>query len=493
MRGQGAQAELPFGLAAVTASHALSVGLVEWSSQRVTLIVKIALQQDGSGRLSLALRAPPVAIDAFDPEGNLLSASDFAPYKPACDVYVVEEADGRTDAGRLLLGPLEIAVARGETLGARESTFDAGDPTSARDAWTQPSFDFGSFQSSPKTRRIPWPQGGFDVHLDRGDMRLHAKVNGPFPRASVVAADGALVVARPALVLDTIAIDARAAELVLCFRGLVEDATGALAGCSLRIDLLDGEGNPARHAAYRAVTPLRPGETTPPSLVGPLTDDTTTTTARIGGFDVERTAVAPMATPAARSLPFVGAERRLFPDEPPRPGITLDALRAQVAQEVPPAWEAMEGTVAIRRPAAIDAAIRSADARGPTMPLVAPPPSPVAPPPPPVALPPPPQVALPPSSQSTSSPPSASLGNAAGLPTAAPRALVTEEPSTTTDDRPAGPLSAAAAADTELIATVQREMWKGERALPEILAEHGLTEQAWGALKLAARRSIIRG
>jgi hypothetical protein len=437
----------------VVVSHPSVVGVLAWPWGRATVIVKVTSKVGLDGNFAeVPLESrEPLRLDTFDEAGHLLHATDFAPYKPACDViFVGRDATLRPAHVVARVAGRELHLEPGAPLGPRESILDGGDPTRSPELWSGADADFSRFHSARPSHRMACPAGDFDVDVRLDDARLVGRFVGPSPRATVTSIDGGRVFARAQLALDTIGLAVRPGMLVTTFRGLLDHRVPA-EDARLVIELCDRYGIVAAEPRWSVVSPVVPSSAA--RGVAPS-----------GGAAVappDRTVAAPEGTaeisPAigrsrATTLPF---ERGGAPSKPkPPPSADFAALRAATS-EVVPAWGSDEGTllvvprgaspIAKSAPAAIPAPVR------PIAPHPGSTPTPVA-------------------------------------PTAVAPTPVVPTPAARLSAPPLQPAPTPPPAGAERVAAIQREIWNGDRTLQDILREHGLSELEWRALRREARR-----
>jgi hypothetical protein len=459
---------------------------------------------------------------------GLAYPSDFAPYKPSCDVAVVTAAAlDRQQPGRLAVGTLQKNVDAMASLGARETFCPDGDPTeaSALEAWSTGQIDFVRFQATPPDQRMRWPTAGFGVDYARGPHVLSGRFEGPFVRASVTTTDGARVLARVPMLLDTVLLEPTQRRMFAVFRGIFDRTYADNVPERIAFDLTpNGVYDPRFFASWpvgKLATPSTshgtatqsapgdaalgaPAETRvlsgPVSSValpfGPKSAPASRAPAETPPLEATVAApfddtTAPAVRPSAMTLPFPKSASSLGAPHARISSDDLQALREQGEKPVAEAWQAGNETV-LGIPAVDPAKLVGAPA--PLAPLaafgaprsVSPPAS--APPPTsaspgvasggwpvlgaaplgavaqPSAAPPPAPAPPPPVAPST-------VGPAASQ----PRAL---------DARPPSP----ALSDAERVQAILKEIWAGERSQADILASHGLSELDWRALRRSAAK-----
>jgi hypothetical protein len=368
----------------------------------------------------------------------------------------LEEGASRREAGRVAVGPLESELARDTSIAPRPLGCPDGDPLARTDVWATGDGFYEAFQSADRPYRVRPIEGPFGVELLRGSARLTGRVVGPFPRITLTSPDGGRIVGRVPAVLDTIGVGLARREVELTFRGVL-DLTSDPRAQRLVVELVDAFGIVWAGAGWSSRVPViprdlpRPGPAPqvedPPTELAALDDELSTTAA------VERFASTVSLSPEAAGARAAGSMP--FPADAPgsrrgSPGAdSLADLRAEAASVVP-ASQALDGTLAIGGAKGLGVHPLYALRAGETpIAAVAEPARVVAPPPlapPPLAPPPP----------------------------AAPARASAPVP-----DDPDARLRAA-----------QREIWRGERSVREILAARGLSLVEWRAFR---RRSSVPG
>jgi len=234
-------------------SQPVSGGLVTWPSGRETVIAKVTVGMSPSGAFVPVSMPEPLSLDRASGAG-LSYPSDFAPYKPSCDVAVVGAAAlERDQPGRLAVGSMTKTVDSLASLGARETFCPDGDPTepSALEAWSSGQIDFVRFHATPPDQRTRWPSASFALDYARGPRLFTGRFDGPFVRAHVLAADGSRVLARIPMLLDTLLLDPAASRLYLVFRGLFDRTYPRTVAERLALDLTpNGVYDPRFFAAW---------------------------------------------------------------------------------------------------------------------------------------------------------------------------------------------------------------------------------------------------
>jgi hypothetical protein len=464
-------------------------GAVAWPDGRTTIVVKLTLAVGATGKLEPASTQDPLTLDVTDGRGEIVYPSDFAPYKPSCDVSIVGEAVAdRGGPGRVYLDALVKAVEPRETLGPRQTFCPSGDPTDAAAfaLWTTGGIDFARFQIAPPDRRLPWPTHGFNLGYARGALTLSTRFDGPTVRGYVLSQDATRILARVPLPLDTVLFDPVQRRAWLLFRGVYAPSAGALVSrCAIEPSTMpmhdahamaSWRASPlATPSASRSASRARPADRGAPVapdetrvLSGPIASaslpfasqrapqvpqprepsalhDLADAPTVLGPHHADVT--SPAIRAPAKTLPF---QRPTAPTEQATTPLSpqdLGELRARGAQHVPNAWEAGSETRVARPTAPAPAA----PARNEPV-AVAPPARAMfqlqAAPPPPVTF-----SEARPAARSEELPPAPSVGHA--------------------------PLTEARFQE------IVQEVWKGERPLAETLARHGLTEEEWRELKRA--------
>jgi len=333
------------GFESVYASHPIPLGAVRWSARRVTLIVKLTFRATTDGNLVLAPweSQAPLEVDRVDAAGEVLWPSDFAPYKPGCDVCVVgADVASRAGAARIAAGPLVAEAGPGDRLNARESY--AADPTSAEvfELWTSGAVPMTRFHSAPPHLRTSHLAPPLDVTYERGATRLLTHFSGPWPVLSIMDRSGRrLAYLVPAI--DFVGIEASAGRVVFGGRAVYDAAAAPLDVSSLVVELSAHPAlAPSSH--WHAVRIVEPSE-------------------RVHAVDLAEASVDPLegtvSVPASlettistvqdrgRVLPFGAAPSTSASSG----GSQIDgpaqfaALRQQAP--APPAWDASEGTVVV--------------------------------------------------------------------------------------------------------------------------------------------------
>lgn len=447
------------------ANAPVALGAVVWSAQRTTLIAKAAFALRDDGTFEIEAWAEPLALDTFDERGELVYPTDFAPYKPACDVVVGgRDALERQSAGQLIIGSLVCNVEPAESLGPRESFCPCGDPSSpeVQSTWMDGRMEFSRFQSAGPRQRMPWPEGPLQVELIRAPLSQRARWLGPLPSLVLEEPGGTR---RPiAMRLDTIILLQGARRMIGVWRAIVDTPTPG----EHRVYVHMGAPERGDSAAWSEVALALPSllRAPVPSQPGGAPRAPVDHTVVAGGHapmawpfagqaaadepmpdHLERTRAVAVRTPA-RTLPFRREEgaatgSRAAPSD-------FAALRAEGRAPVrPAAWDARETTSIASLSQPYPAAMISTAPAEPPPPVFA---SQAAPPPAFVPAP----VAAPPAPLLASPPPDQRSGQ--------------EE----------------AERERAMVEAVQREIWKGERPLATILSEHGITEPAWRALRKRA-------
>jgi len=444
----------------------VAVGTVRWPAElrRVTLVVKMRLQLSVTGEL---VPVGPndidaLSLDSVDERGELLYPSDFAPYKVSCDFFVAgPSALDRAGGGHIAVGTIERRCQPREALGPLENFCRDGDPTepAAERVWSSGRIDFSRFQSVPPSQRLPFPRAPFVIRYMRSASRLSARYVGPEPRARLIDPTIAGADTLVPLALDTIAIRPDQYGMTLVFRGV-----GIPRTFNETVVIDRGEGiDLTRAHRFRLVEPsmLTAADSAPSQTI----------TSTQGPFRQTAMTMDP-ARHIGAALPFVASQApssRNFLDDRPAPAITPRdfAQLRESAPNVADAHDALSGTVALRA----DDVWRS-----PAAPPNAPPPTaPIA------------------SAWSSGAPSRVDMPQTVGT------ALVATPAATRTNDEPSVSVAsarsaptaskpAAPSAEAELdakLAQIQKEVWKGEKPLADILAAHGMTELEWRAQKRA--------
>jgi len=478
------------------ANAPMALGAVIWSPHRTTLIAKAAFALRDDGTFDIEPTLAPLALDTFDPQGEIVYPTDFAPYKPACDVVVGGgDALERRTAGSLIVGTLACSVESTESLGPRESFCPSGDPSDpeVQATWMDGRMEFSRFQCAGPRQRMPWPEGALQIELARGPLSQRARWLGPWP--SLVLEDPAGARRPIAMPLDTIVLFPSERRLIGVWRAIVDTPVPGEHRAFLHLPQLGREevstwseiavglpstlrarpvsSSPAvAHAAVEG-TVIAAGHA---PMAWPFASEMTA--ARDDASppepepEPEQTQMATFRTPA-RTLPF---RREDDPVRPSRPAPSdFGALRAEGRGQVRPAWDVRETTQSIQ----------SVSAWAPG--LVHSPPMEA-----PLAERDPPRLAeapamFPGASQGIQHrPPQAEVAAPGPLGAGPNRAARVNEP------RPDDPSLQAAGPDGATVEAIRREIWKGERPLATVLAEHGMTEPQWRAAlrKRAAKPGV---
>lgn len=450
-------------------SHPCAVGVVPWPFARSTVVVKITMVPGEARDLVLASArdVEPLRLDTLaDSSDELLHPTDFAPYKPQCDVMLVGDSALDRDSGRVAVANLDFQVARGASLAAQASPLPGGDPLLAPELWTANAASFVPFQSARLGARIPHPRAPFWIDVRRGAARMVGRFNGPVPRVSVTSLDGTRMLGRVAIALDSIAVDARRGVVELTFRGLFEHPD-PLQKELLVVELVDVGGGDLAEPTWTVVAPTLPSDAAvdgptstedssePSRWTDAINDEETTAApddrhptmsfAAPETQDVGLTTVAVLAPAPPAQLPFT---RSSAPSRPARfdPDAFV-ALRAEQRTDVRPASQALDGTVAIGGAVARD--VHPLRGLRESEPVVARP-----------------EVVSTPRSDAPELPPAEVTPSAR---------------------RPAVP---DAERDLQaLLQEVQREVWRGERPAATILADRGVSLDTWRAFRRARGRS----
>lgn len=469
-----------------------SVGLARWPAKKATAIVKLVMEPDARSWLE-PLSFAPLVFEVSDDDGEVLYPSDFALYKPLCDLVVGGAVGRQRGPGHLRVGDRLLSFDPQESLGPRPSLAPGGDPTHPvfAAALERGEIDPAREQIASPARRIPWPAQPFMVDYARADLRFATFFPGPFPRAlvSTLAEDRPLC--RVALALDTITLFPDLRRVVVVFRGVFDTPDEPW---WLAVDTAQGAGldpEAARAWPYAEIatpTTLRPPPPTrSPSRIGPMTDVTAEATPHIPRNPLpfarkvdrspssapppisdETTHTEPMLELAelAQGLPFVGDaaahERR---------GLSREELEALRRDPIVPPAASIESTALTQRPGGAPGrpprptltwvSATSAEVVGGVVhpivlgvPTVAPASAPAAPDAPPPSAP-------------------------ARRSTVTLLSATEDSPRTPAPSRPPG----APPSEEALVKKLLALLWKGERASGEILAEHGLDEESWRALR----------
>lgn len=229
--------------AEIVVSHPVAVGLVPWPYPRTTIVVKATLELGPGGLLAPVTTArdvEPLHLDVSDATGRLVAATDFAPYKPACDVLVaVQDEREHGSPGRLVLGPLDRAIAPFEPLGPVPTVMPGGDPGGDPASWAGVDARYERLQSAPPERQIPWPLGELAIDYRRGPWPFLAHHPGLLPRVELAFPDGERL--QVPMALDTIEIVAIRRRVAVSFRGIAAHERDP-SSARLAIELVDRLG-----------------------------------------------------------------------------------------------------------------------------------------------------------------------------------------------------------------------------------------------------------
>lgn len=223
--------------ASVHAHERVCVGVLPWAQEvgRITLIVKLCFLIRPDGRLVRAPQAEALTLDQPLPGQQVLGyPSDFAPYKPLCDLVVVgQEVLAQDGVGQLNLECAELATGRPARLSATVPTRVSagpskwfclnGNPTipSARTLWGgRAPFDYAHFQSAPAAQRAPLPALPLSISYRRGSSALTARLEHAEPTALVIDRSGSAPTQYVRLYVDTIAIDPTRQMVTVLHRGV---------------------------------------------------------------------------------------------------------------------------------------------------------------------------------------------------------------------------------------------------------------------------------
>jgi hypothetical protein len=512
----------------VLCSRQLAVGGVVWPDGRRTVFVKLTLEPTSEGALVLSAEQRDASLDITGAHGEVLVPSDFAPYKPACDVVVIERsAAARAEPGTLIVGGARFDVGPRESLGPRAIFCPDGNPNDPESEalWSGPRGDFNRFQAAEPQRRLPFPQPPLDLLMQRGHTNVRWRFTGPVPRGYQLTRDASAVEFALPLALDTVLLDPAEARVVLLFRGV-------LAARADGITVIDASWERSLDVGrFRAFTPIKPvsphtvarGGLPPLALTGASHDDETR---------------ALSGVPLSAALPFA-PRTSVASSQPPSSAraaaedatiaavhtVAIEPTRAAAAHTVAiePTRAAAAHTVAIEQTRAADSDGKSPRTRASTLPFAPsrtrdaasrrklsaaelaalreqPAPSspwgqdethalarpPLAPPP--IELAPPPIEPAP--LRAPSAPPervAAILPQLGYVPS-------TTGPSALTEAHRAEPRQVATSTPVveevtpaQIVADVQKEIWKATEPLAAILARRGLTEAQWRELKKQAK------
>ena len=481
----------------VLCSRQLAVGDVGWPDGRRTVFVKLTLEPTSEGALVLSGEQREPCLDVTGAHGEVLVPSDFAPYKPACDVVVIERsAAERAEPGTLIVGGARFDVGTRESLGPRAIFCPDGNPNDPESEalWSGPSGDFNRFQAAEPQRRVPYPQPPLDLLMQRGQTNVRWRFTGPVPRGYQLNRDASAVEFALPLALDTVLIDPEAVRVVLLFRAVL----AARADGMTVIDASWEHSLDVRR--FRAFTPIEPvsprtvargpaidvggaahndetralsgvplsaalpfatrtssAPAAPSSPARSAAEDATIAAAHTVAFEQTRAAESDGKAPRTRAstLPFAPSRTRDAGSRRKLSAAELAALREQAAPSSP--W-GQDETHALARP-------------------------PLAPPP----------IEQAPPLRAPSAPPErvAALAPRLGyVPlSTGPSALTDAHTKERSEPKPVAVSTPEVQAETpeQIVADVQKEIWKATEPLAAILARRGLTEAQWRELKKQAK------
>ena len=479
----------------VLCSRQLAVGCVGWPDGRRTVFVKLTLEPTSEGALVLSAEQRGAALDVTGAHGEVLVPGDFAPYKPACDVVVIERSgSARAEPGTVSVGAARFDVGPRESLGPRATFCPGGDPNDPESEalWSQPNADFNRFQSAEPQRRIAYPQPPLDLVLQRGTTIARWRFTGPIPRGYQLTRDASAVEFVMPLALDTVLIDPAEARVVLVFRAVI----GARADGVIAIDA--SWERSVDVSRFRSFTPVKPAwprtvarSGAPADVAGPSHNDET----RALSGPLPLSAVLPFAPrPSRPSFSNEDAEDATMA-APLSSAIEVTRASEGEVNETSPLVRTHASTLPFRRTAgARDSASRrklSAEELAELREREAAPSSPwgqdethalTRPQQAPV-----PAVHDPTPAQRPERVPSM-VGRLGYAPSDTGPSALTEAHSAARSE----PTNAVAPAPTpetpeQIVAEVQREIWKATEPLAAILARRGLTESAWRDLKKQAK------
>jgi hypothetical protein len=187
------------------------LGIVAWPSAGLvfTLIVKLSYDL-WSGTASVSATREPITLERSTPRGAVTVPSDFAPYKPACDVVLVGEDALRTDGqGTLVVGALEKHIAPGTRLGPTATPGLRGNPhdPALGASWARSGFDFRAFQAAPEDQRLSWPTFPLPLAYVRGTERVVTSLSPTGAQAVLIDETGAMPPAEIPLRADLVALE----------------------------------------------------------------------------------------------------------------------------------------------------------------------------------------------------------------------------------------------------------------------------------------------
>ena len=492
----------------VLCSRQLAVGGVGWPDGRRTVFVKLTLEPTSEGALVLSAEQREPCLDVTGAHGEVLVPSDFAPYKPACDVVVIERAaSARGEPGTLIVGGARFDVGPRESLGPRAIFCPDGNPNDPESEalWSGPSGDFNRFQAAEPQRRLPYPKPPLDLLMQRGQTNVRWRFTGPVPRGYQLNRDASAVEFALPLALDTVLIDPASVRVVLLFRAV-------LAARADGMTVIDASWEHSldvrRFRAFTAIEPVSPRTV----ARGPAID--------VGGPSHNDETRALSGVPLSAALPFAPRPSSA-PAEPSSPSEAEDATMAAAhTVTLEQTRAAAAHTVALEQTRAAESEGKATRTRASTLPFApsrtrdagsrrklsaaelaalreqAAPSSPwgqdethaLARPP----LAPPPIEQAPPL-RAPSAPPErvAALAPRLGyMPLGTgPSALTEAHTKERSEPKPAAVSTPEVQAETpeQIVADVQKEIWKATEPLAAILARRGLTEAQWRELKKQAK------
>lgn len=291
------------------------VGAFAWPLEpgTLTFIVKLTYRMTEEGLLGRTTSLEPLKLHQHAPDRTLVYPSDFAPFKPACDVIIL---DSRVPLGALRVVPSRrhAAVPAPAPLLSDPRMGPSGDPLdpAADQAWSVATFDHRCFQAVPEPLRIAHPDLPLGIRI-RGPNRKHdIALIGPAPEVVLLDGSGELPDRPIPLQCDTIVADLEAGRCMLSFRAVLRASDREIP--SMPVFAVDLLGEVSRHARQQVLGWPRRNVTHPSSLRVASASafdvwDEATESASTGGDDTfvpqsdEDTLASRAASPAADEAP----------------------------------------------------------------------------------------------------------------------------------------------------------------------------------------------
>jgi len=218
--------------------------MIRWPhrTSRCTIVLKVAF--GGAGAQSTLLPDPAtVTIDRFDSGGILSAPSDFAPFKPRCDVVLVGRGASGATAARLVVRTdgtqptqrpaVDKAAKHARLLAARPTLGELSDPTDpgAQKLWSDAAFDFARFQCAPLDQRVDFPRRwlAFTTELEGSKFELTIPLG-----VRVFALQGGAERAVP-VQADTFLVDPVGRRCGVSYRGVIDSSDIPVAETTLII------------------------------------------------------------------------------------------------------------------------------------------------------------------------------------------------------------------------------------------------------------------